>query len=121
MIFCRTWQKLSPERSRPRVSDQVSSKTPQSQPSTSLEARKPLILVVEDDPVDQEMIVLAFKRASVENRVVTMANGEEALEYLMAGAEFQWKRISDLPAVIILDLAMPKMNGFEFLRRVKTE
>jgi CheY-like chemotaxis protein len=103
------------------VSDQVSSRMPQSQSSTPLEARRPLILVVEDDPVDQEMIVLAFQRASVKNRVVTMANGNEALEYLMAGSQFQGKRISDLPAVIILDLAMPEMDGFEFLRRVKAE
>jgi two-component system, response regulator len=104
-----------------QVSDQVPS--PMSKPvlSTSREPHRPLVLVVEDDPVDQEMIVLAFKRASVDNRIVTMPNGEEALEYLMAGAEFQWRRISDLPAVIILDLAMPKMNGFEFLRRVKAE
>jgi CheY-like chemotaxis protein len=103
------------------VPDPVSSKMPQPQSSTSLEARRPLILVIEDDPVDQEMIVLAFQRASVKNRILTMANGKEALEYLMAGSQFQWKRTSDLPAVIILDLAMPQMDGFEFLRRVKAE
>ena len=104
-----------------KVADQVSSKMPQSSSDTSHETRRPLILVVEDDPVDQEMIVLAFQRASVRNRVVTMADGKKALEYLMAGAKFEWKRISDLPVVIILDLAMPQMDGFEFLRRVKAE
>ena len=103
------------------MSDPVSSKMPQSHPATSFEAREPLILVVEDDPVDQEMIVLAFQRASVKNRVVTMGNGKEALDYLMAGSPFQGKCISDPPAVIILDLAMPEMDGFEFLRRVKAE
>jgi len=103
------------------VSDQASSKVPQPQSNAALEARRPLILVVEDDPVDQEMIVLAFQRASVENRIVTMANGKEALEYLMAGAHYHWKRVSDLPVLIILDLAMPHMDGFEFLRRVKAE
>ena len=50
-----------------------------------------------------------------------MPNGKEALEYLLAAAQFHWKRISDLPMVIILDLAMPQMDGFEFLRRVKAE
>jgi CheY-like chemotaxis protein len=76
---------------------------------------------VEDDPVDQEMIVLAFKRASVENPVITVGNGQEALEFLGARRKFQWRRVSDLPAVIILDLNMPQMDGFEFLRRVKAD
>jgi two-component system response regulator len=73
---------------------------------------------VEDDPVDQEMIALAFKRASVENPVITVGNGQEALELLDARSK---RRVSDLPAVIILDLNMPQMDGFEFLRRVKAE
>ncbi len=86
-----------------------------------IEQRKQPILVVEDDPVDQEMIVLAFKRASVENPVITAGNGQEALELLDTQSRDQGPRVSDLPAVIILDLNMPQMDGFEFLRRVKAE
>jgi CheY-like chemotaxis protein len=89
--------------------------------SSSTESRKRPVLIVEDDPVDQEMIELAFQRASVENPVVTVANGQEALTYLLAKEKYQWRRESDLPAVIILDLDMPEMDGFEFLRRVKAE
>jgi two-component system, response regulator len=103
------------------MSDSVSSRAPQSQRTDPIEPRKQPILVVEDDPVDQEMIVLAFKRASVENPVITVSNGQEALESLGARRKFQWRRVSDLPAVIILDLNMPQMDGFEFLRRVKAD
>jgi CheY-like chemotaxis protein len=103
------------------MSDSISSRAPQSQGTDPSESRKQPILVVEDDPVDQEMIVLAFKRASVENSVITVANGQEALECLGAQGKFQWRRVSDLPALIILDLNMPEMDGFEFLRRVKAD
>jgi CheY-like chemotaxis protein len=101
--------------------DSISSKPRQSRSTDPIGTRKQPILIVEDDPVDQEMIVLAFKRASVENPVITVSNGEEALELLDARSKRQGRRVSDLPAVIILDLNMPQMDGFEFLRRVKAE
>ena len=98
------------------MSDPAPFRTPQYQANDLLEPRMRPILLVEDDPVDQEMIGLAFTRASVANRVITMANGQEALDYLMAPG-----RETVLPAVIILDLNMPLMDGFEFLRRIKAE
>ena len=98
------------------MTDPISLKAPHFQENDLLEAHKRPILVVEDDPVDQEMIVLAFKRASVKNKLITKSNGQEALDYLLAP-----RRESVLPAVIILDLNMPHMDGFEFLRRIKTE
>ncbi len=79
------------------------------------------ILVVEDDPVDREMIELAFKRASVENPLVTVSDGQQALDYLNAEKKFQVRRPQDLPVVIVLDLEMPLMNGFEFLSLVKAQ
>ena len=79
------------------------------------------ILVVEDDPVDREMIELAFKRAAVENPVVSVMDGQEALDYLKAEKRFQERRPQDIPVVIMLDLDMPLMNGFEFLSLVKTQ
>jgi two-component system response regulator len=103
------------------MADSISSTAPRSRKTDPIEPRKQPILVVEDDPVDQEMIVLAFQRASVVNPLITVSNGQEALEFLDAQGKFQWRRVSDLPAVIILDLNMPQMDGFEFLRRVKAE
>jgi two-component system, response regulator len=77
------------------------------------------ILVVDDDPVDRDLIALAFKRAGVESPVVTVEDGQEALDYLRAQGRFQGRAPEDLPNVIVLDLDMPRMDGFEFLRQVK--
>ncbi len=85
-----------------------------------MQQRRP-ILVVEDDPVDREMIGLAFERAKVENPVVTVSDGQEALDYLNAEGRFSDRPALDVPAVIILDLNMPLMGGHEFLSLVKAK
>ncbi|TAL10281.1 MAG: response regulator [Nitrospirae bacterium] len=79
------------------------------------------ILVIEDDPVDREMIELAFKRAAVENPVVTVSDGQEALDYLGRKGRFGDRRGPDAPALIVLDLDMPLMNGFEFLSLIRAQ
>ena len=79
------------------------------------------ILIVEDDPADREMIELAFKRAAVENPIVAVGDGQEALDYLNAQGRFQRRRPQDIPVVIVLDLDMPFMNGFEFLSLVRAQ
>ena len=82
-----------------------------------VEMRRKPILAVEDDTVDREMIGQAFKRAAVESPLVMVVDGQEALDYLTA--QVKDRGTSQFPAVILLDLAMPRMNGFEFLRRMK--
>jgi len=82
-----------------------------------VEMRRKPILAAEDDPVDREMIGQAFKRAAVESPLVMVVDGQEALDYLTA--QVKDRGTSQFPAVILLDLAMPRMNGFEFLRRMK--
>ena len=72
------------------------------------------ILLVEDDQVDIMTIVRALKEIRVCNPVVSMENGEAALEWL-ARAD------GELPCIILLDLNMPIMNGIEFLRVVKQD
>jgi CheY-like chemotaxis protein len=79
------------------------------------------ILAVEDDPVDREMLELAFTRARVENPVVTVSDGREALDYLEAVGRFSDRREQDVPAVIVLDLDMPLMGGHEFLSLLHTK
>ena len=78
------------------------------------------ILLVEDDPADREMLELAFKRAAVENPVVAVSDGQEALDYLNAEGRFRERRPQGLPMVIVLDLDMPLMGGHEFLSLIKT-
>ena len=73
--------------------------------------KKP-ILLLEDDEIDQETIRRAFKELKVNNPLVVASNGEEGLAYLNNPQ-------NDQPCLIILDLVMPKMNGFDFLKTIK--
>jgi CheY-like chemotaxis protein len=71
------------------------------------------ILLVEDDQVDCMTIKRALEEVKIDNRLDMVSNGEEALAYLLSIE-------NDLPGVILLDLNMPRMNGIEFLKNVKT-
>jgi len=72
------------------------------------------VLLVEDDHVDRMTVKRAFKDLKVENMLVAVANGEEALEYLKDST-------NEIPCVILLDLNMPRMNGIEFLKIIKED
>ena len=72
------------------------------------------ILLVEDDDVDAMTVTRALKDIHVTNPVVRAENGEDALHYLQDNPNN-----SDRPCIILLDLSMPIMNGFEFLRAIK--
>lgn len=78
-----------------------------------MKSSKP-ILLVEDDSVDVMSVKRAFNDLNIKNQLVTTANGEEALDYLKNSGNI-------IPCMIFLDLNMPKMNGLEFLRIIKTD
>ncbi|WP_018937882.1 MULTISPECIES: response regulator [unclassified Thioalkalivibrio] len=77
--------------------------------------RQPSILVVEDNPVDIDLMQRAFERRNLSNPLETARDGVEALEFLD-----RWER-GELapPAVILLDIKLPKVDGLEVLRRIR--
>ncbi len=79
------------------------------------------ILLVEDDPNDVLLIKRAFERAGVVNPLSVVSSGEEAVSYLRGDGKYADRKEYPLPVIILLDLKMPRMNGFEFLEWLRAE
>ena len=77
------------------------------------------ILLVEDNPDDVELTLLAFKNSHIQNEVVVVRDGAEALDYLFGTGAYAGRDTDIMPAVILLDLNLPKINGLEVLRRIR--
>jgi DNA-binding response OmpR family regulator len=78
------------------------------------------ILMVEDDPRDVELTLTALEDYNLANEVVVARDGEEALDYLYCRGNFA-TRSGENPAVLLLDLKLPKVDGLEVLRQVKSD
>jgi len=78
------------------------------------------ILIVEDDPNDVELTLTALGDYNLANEVVVTRDGQQALDYLYCRGEFAG-RPSDNPAVMLLDLKLPKIDGLEVLQQVKSD
>ena len=82
--------------------------------------REGTILLVEDNPSDEALTLRALRKSNIGNRIVVVRDGAEALDYLLA-------RHNDpadaraLPQLILLDLNLPKIDGLEVLRRIRTD
>jgi CheY-like chemotaxis protein len=77
------------------------------------------ILLIEDNRMDIELTLDAFKEAHVENTIHVAQNGQEGLDYLLGHGEYSDRQLYPLPHLILLDLKMPRVDGFEVLRQVK--
>ena len=78
------------------------------------------ILLVEDDPNDVELTMTALGEYNLSNEVVVASDGEEALDYLYSRGRYQ-RRSGENPAVLLLDLKLPKVDGLEVLKTLKSD
>ena len=78
------------------------------------------ILLVEDDPKDVELTMTALDEYNLSNEVVVASDGEEALDYLYQRGKFQM-RSGENPAVLLLDLKLPKVDDLEVLQKIKSD
>jgi two-component system response regulator len=84
-------------------------------------SRSSIILLVEDNPDDVELTLRAFEKSKVASQVVVATNGEEALDYLFATGTYVGRDPKSMPEVVLLDLNLPKVDGFEVLRRIRSD
>lgn len=80
-----------------------------------------VILLVEDNPDDEKLTLLALRKNNVANEIVVARNGADALDYLFAAGRYACRDHSQMPAVMLLDIHLPKIDGLEVLRRVRED
>ena len=78
-----------------------------------------VILLVEDNPDDEELTLRALSRSNIGNQVVVVRDGQEAVDWLEATGPHAGRRLDDVPALILLDLKLPKIDGLDVLRRLR--
>jgi two-component system response regulator len=79
------------------------------------------ILIVEDTPADLELALRALKKANLTNNIQVARDGEEALEFIFGEGLYAGRHLNDGPRLILLDLKLPKVDGLEVLKRVKSD
>lgn len=83
--------------------------------------KNPSILLVEDNPDDVVLTLRAFKKKRVLNDVIVARDGAEALDYLFGTGTFAGRNTDEQPALVLLDLKLPKVDGLDVLRRVRAD
>lgn len=80
-----------------------------------------VILLVEDNPSDEELTLRALKKSNILNRVVVVRDGAEALDYLFTRGTHASRSADEVPQVVLLDLKLPKIDGLEVLRALRAD
>ena len=79
------------------------------------------ILLVEDNPDDEELTLHALKKVNLVNQIDVVRDGAEALEYIFCTGAYEKRVVENGPRLILLDLKLPKVDGLEVLQRIKAD
>ena len=79
------------------------------------------ILLVEDDRDDETLVRRALSGSGVRNEVVVVRDGGEALDYLFGLGDWKHRDVADQPVLVLLDISLPNVNGFEVLRQIRAD
>lgn len=79
------------------------------------------ILLVEDNPDDEELTLRSLRKANIVNEVVVARDGGEALDFLFGTGKHAGRDAGHMPSVVLLDLKLPKLNGIEVLHRLRAD
>lgn len=80
-----------------------------------------VILLVEDNPDDEELTLRALAKCGINNRVVVCRDGADALNYIFGRGNYEGRNPADFPAITLLDLKLPKVDGLTVLERVRAD
>jgi two-component system, response regulator len=80
-----------------------------------------VILLVEDNPSDVGLTKRALAKSRVSNELIVAEDGQEALDYLFGGGQYKGREVSELPAFVLLDLKLPRLDGLEVLRQIRAD
>ncbi len=79
------------------------------------------IVLVEDNPADAELTIRALKKNHFANKIIHLKDGAEAMDFIFGEGAYDGRDTTHKPKVILLDLKMPKINGIEVLKRLKSD
>ena len=80
-----------------------------------------IILLVEDNPSDVGLTQRALAKSHIANEMIVAEDGQDALDYLFAAGKYTGRDVSETPALVLLDLKLPRVDGLEVLRRIRAD
>jgi len=83
--------------------------------------KEKVILLVEDNPDDEELTLRALAKCGIKNQVVVCRDGADALNYVFGRGQYEGRNPADFPAITLLDLKLPKVDGLTVLERIRAD